>query len=104
MKEKSSAQKEMTSQTYIEEFSCGTNVCVGDIVLWNVAWYYGLSRVVIINGKLCIEDNYYYGDGIAIDVFLKGTTGIKVMSLVDVYKFCRKSGWDTGEYIKKFGK
>ena len=84
----------------------GTEISVGDIILYRVAMHVGITRVILFGGKLCMEGNFMYGDNTSIGHFLSNASynTVEKMSLVDLYKFCKKNNWETGYYIKKFGK
>ena len=88
----------------------GTEIKVGDIIIWSVAMHTGVTKVILKDGKLSMEKNGYYGDGQSIDRFLFENgqrisyNTIEVVSLTELYKFCKKNNWDTAKYIIKFGK
>ena len=88
----------------------GTEIKVGDIIIWSVAMHTGVTRVILQDGKLSMEENGYYGNGQSIDRFLfengqrVSYNTIEVVSLAELYKFCKRNNWDTAEYIIKFGK
>jgi hypothetical protein len=84
----------------------GTQLNVGDIVRYDISTHMGITRVVLHEGKICMESNFMYGENAPIDNFLKGASynHIKKLSLVDLYKLCKKNNWNTKEYIAKFGK
>jgi len=78
---------------------------VGDIIMFKISFHIGITRVILHGGELCMEENFMYGDKVNINQFMKESYHkIAKMSLVDVYKFCKENEWDTGEYIRKFGK
>ena len=84
----------------------GTEINVGDIILYRIAMHAGITRVILFNGKLCMEGNFMYGENTSIGNFLSNASynSITKMSLADLYRFCKKNGWDTKEYIIKFGR
>lgn len=83
----------------------GTEIKAGDLIMYDYGPYSGqLTRVVLYDGKLCMEENFMFGDNEPIDHFLKQTySSIRKIKLTDIYKHCKKNKWDTAEYILKFG-
>ena len=84
----------------------GTQLNVGDIIRYDIAMHMGITRVILYEGKLCMESNFMDGDKTAIDHFIKSANynHIKKISLSDLYKLCKKNGWNTKEYMIEFGK
>lgn len=84
----------------------GTEIKEGDIIKYKIAMHTGITRVILHEGNLCMETNFMYGDKTAIDHFIKGASynSIEKMTLADLYRFCKKNGWNTSKYIIKFGK
>ena len=83
----------------------GTEIKVGDIVLYEMGSGNGITRIIMHCGKLSLEENFLYGDKISVGhVLTDGCNRITKMSLVDVYKYYKERGWDVGSVIAKFGK
>jgi len=84
----------------------GTVLKHGDIIHYTIGPHTGITRVVFSDGKLRMLKNFMYGDGYPIDNFIGQASYncITKMSLTDLYKFCKKNKWPTGEYISKFSK
>ena len=66
----------------------------------------GITDVVICDGKLCIRDNFLWGKNVPIDHILSQASyyEFKKVSLVDIYRFCKKHGWGFSYYAEKFRK
>lgn len=85
----------------------GTQISPGDIVQYShpaCGGMSGFTRVILLNGELCMEENAFMGNGTSISHWVNQASyyEIKKVSLVDIYKFCRQNGWDTKKYTTKF--
>ena len=73
----------------------GTEIKEGDIVKYDMPTGIGFTRVVLIEGNLCMKDNYLYGKGCPISHYLNeaGYHEIEKVKLIDVYRFCKENDW-----------
>lgn len=84
----------------------GTVLKVGDIIRYDIAMHMGITKVILHDGKICMESNFMYGSKTPIDQFIKNASynHVTKLSLTDLYKLCKKNGWNTQEYMIRFGK
>lgn len=84
----------------------GTVLNVGDIVRYDVAMHMGITKVVLHEGNLCMENNFMYGKNASIARFISRDSYNRItkLSLADLYKLCKKNNWDTAKYMIEFGK
>lgn len=87
----------------------GTQISPGDLVQYShptCGGMVGFTRVVLLNGDLCMEENHLMGKGTSIAHWLKQASyyEIKKVSLADIYSFCKANNWDTAKYVTKFSK
>lgn len=77
----------------------------GDILRYDVGPHMGITRAVMYNGEMCMETNFMCGENFSIKKFLECSYyRLTRLSLVDLYKLCKKNGWETEKYIIRFGK
>ena len=83
----------------------GTHIQEGDIIRYEISMYTGITRVVSIDGFLCMEKNFMYGDGCSIAHFLKQASynHITKMSLKEMYQYCKENKWNVAEYVVEYG-
>lgn len=81
----------------------GNPIKVGDIVKYELGNGYGFTRIVLIDGKLCLEDNYMYGQ-VSLNHFLSNASynTVKVVKLVDIYKDCKAKNISFKFYVDMF--
>ena len=84
----------------------GDEIGEGDLVMCKFPQGTSFTDVVICDGRLCIRDNFFWGQNVPIDHILGQASyyEIKKVSLVDIYKFCKKHGWGFYYYAEKFRK
>lgn len=78
----------------------------GDLIYYSYSFWDSVTRVVMKDGVMRMEENFMRGKNIPLETLLYEGSLLRItkMSLVDLYRLCKEKGWNTGKYISEFGK
>lgn len=80
----------------------GQEIKVGDVVLARHYMYACITKVVEVDGILCLQSGPgAYCFTVGVKQFEKDGE-VKKMNPVDIYKFCKENKWNTAKYLAFF--
>lgn len=80
----------------------GQQVKAGDVVKAQCGPYITFSKVTEDDGHFCIVGPGPWMFKVALDHFVSQGNSAKVVTPIEVYRFCKEHGWDSHKELIKF--